>query len=643
MSMLDEYRAKYPRYSEVDDATLGRALYEKHYSDKLSFDEFSVKAGIQSEPKASSMPDEVQGEQQQQPYGEPIVRDGQYQVGVNTTEQPVRENPFTLKTAFDTAQSLVGIRDATKTMLTAAPADVVGNIGGGIQMYANPNDPMAGPDAKERIANTLTYQPKSEMGKAIIARMGELSGEYISPYIEKARLGDEALAAGMPEPVARFAEAIPENIGAVVSAFGVPKSNPRGIDRAGIPYEVKPPMKLNAAGNPVSPMSKKATIATDLRNNPTMKRTAAHKLDPNATYKGRSISTMKDPLAKKALKQGWSEHMVASTKGHNDATKLKIKKMVQLGRDMDESLENKMKMRYSDVPGKSLESRYVFLNESNKSAGKLLGKVAKDLGDNGVIVDVTSAVKYLDDQLKELGVTVKNGNLDFSKARIVSGDQALINESINHIRNVLNDSKGGKINFESAHRLKQIIRKSGLSYKETFAKPGASPETQGLFKGFTNKVDAVLDKVSPAYDKQNIKFAETRDMLSKIEQIGKDNILTDVPYTTLGDLMRRITGRTVSRGRVIEIANNVDDVTRRYGGKFDDDLLTQAHLATEMEDVLGIAAETSFIGDSARAAQAATSPSLTNAAELLDKGARLLKRQSREAALDSLESLTRTR
>jgi hypothetical protein len=71
MSVLNDYRERYPRYKDVDDETLARALYEKHYSDKMSYDDFSQQAGIS--PVLESMSREY--------YGEPVVKDGQYQVG----------------------------------------------------------------------------------------------------------------------------------------------------------------------------------------------------------------------------------------------------------------------------------------------------------------------------------------------------------------------------------------------------------------------------------------------------------------------------------------------------------------------------------------------------------------------------------
>ena len=549
-------------------------------------------------------------------------------------EEAPPENPYGLKALFNYAQKIQGQREALKTLLTGTIADPVANIGGGIQMYANPHDPTAGPAARDRIRDTLTYQPKSEEGKKIVGGIGALAEKYVEPYIEAARLGDEALEMGLPEPVARFAEAIPENVGAVMAPLGIR----RGYD----PDDPVKPFDLDAAGNPKPQISKKAGIATDLRNAPTNTRTAGYKLGPG----GKAVKEPFSGPQRAALRQGWNEDIVAGTRGASPSTKLQAKRMVQAQRSRGVSSKNKMSIRYTDVPGQNLEKRYVFLDRANAEAGRRIGAISKELGKNGVVVDVGQQIQALDDTLRELGVTVQpNGKIDFSMARVVKGDHAMIRESINHIRNVMKRANGTTLNFQDAHELKQIIRKSGLSYKETFNRPGASPQTQNIFKDFTRSIDKVMDGKSSAYDKANIKFSETRDILADFENFAKDRILKDEAYRSLGDLTRRVTSNAVSRNDVIQIINKADDIGRKYGMPFDDDLMFQIDLANNFDSMFGVPAESGFAAQISKGIQGAggfaTQSSEMQAATALNKIAQTALRQSPEKALDTLEALTR--
>lgn len=46
MAALAEFRAQYPQYNSIDDATLADALYKKHYASRMPREEFDAKLGI---------------------------------------------------------------------------------------------------------------------------------------------------------------------------------------------------------------------------------------------------------------------------------------------------------------------------------------------------------------------------------------------------------------------------------------------------------------------------------------------------------------------------------------------------------------------------------------------------------------------
>lgn len=53
MANIQEIRQKYPQYDQLSDQELAQGLYDKFYKDKMSFDDFSGRIGLQVEQKAT--------------------------------------------------------------------------------------------------------------------------------------------------------------------------------------------------------------------------------------------------------------------------------------------------------------------------------------------------------------------------------------------------------------------------------------------------------------------------------------------------------------------------------------------------------------------------------------------------------------
>jgi len=444
-------------------------------------------------------------------------------------------------------------------------------------------------------------------------------GEVLEPVgeaIEKARLGDEVLEAGGPEWLAANAEAIPEYAGALLAATGLRQPRARPV--------------VDKSGNLVSGMSEKGRLAMELKNTPQKTTTAKYKLAGG--------KVVNDSAGKAALGQNWTPETVAGVKGANPATKLKINKIINIARNrLTGGAKVKMKTRPSDVAGESLMNRYKFVKGANREAGQLLDRVARGVD---TPVDISNPLQWFKGQLDDAGIRIMaNGKIDFSASSLPKSDYGLIRENIRHIQRTLK----GQASFYNAHKLKQILRRTGLSYEQTVAKKGASPDAQNIFKGFSSKIDEVLDGQSRAYDTANVKFGETRNVMNAIEKIAKDNLFTESADTQLGVLTRRMMGNPVSRGSIIDMADNIDDIARKYGARFDDDLYLQSWVAHDMDDVIEVAAKTSIKGEAVgpQVAGAMERSSIGHAAHALDMAGRFISRKSEIKALDTLQALTR--
>jgi hypothetical protein len=543
-------------------------------------------------------------------YGEPVVKDGQYQVGGEVSR--IKEG-------------LGGIVEPALTMGTGMVAETVGNIGGG-----NPDNPMAGPESAERIKKTMTYQPRTLMGRQILQGQAEAL-QPVADVVESARLGDEALEAGAPEWVAKNAEAIPEYISAVISGMGLlpkAKSAAQTVTRT----KQTPIGALDEYGNIKPVMDKKAILRDQLRRKTGQGSTAKYELE--------GAELVKSGTGKAALSQGWDDITVAGTKVATPATKSKIKQMVDLAkRRLTESAtaESKISLRPSDIAGKSLMERYTFIDKANKSAGSLMDKIARD---HKGIVNISPAMNWLKNELQRNGIELlPNGRIDFSKSKVLSADYGLIRENIKQLQLRLKDP----MTFHNAHTLKQTMRRSGLSYGETAMKKGATPEVQAIFKGFSRKIDDILDTTSDAYNKQNIKWAETNDALDAVKKIAKDNLFQETPESNLGVLTKRMMGNPTSRQAVINYTKKLDEISAKYGGKFDDDLFLQAYVANDMDKVIEVAAQASLKGEAGAQAfaQQIDKSAMGKAAHAIDTAARFIGRKSEIKALNTLQALTK--
>ncbi len=513
-----------------------------------------------------------------------------------------------------------GVVEPALAMVSSMIAEPVANIGGGIQAVLNPNNPLAGPQSRDRILNTLTFEPRTESGQRVQRRQAEALAP-VGEFIEKTRLGDEALEAGLPEFVAKNAEAIPEFVGAGLAGLGLrqPKTSPL----------------VDKAGNLTSPLSGKRAIGSKLRNNPDG---STAKFDLNK--KGKVVNS---PVGNAALNQGWQDITVAGVKNANPATKTAIRKMVNIARGRGKTVDANIRTRPSDVLGESLFKRYKFLEAANKSAGKSLGATAKKLGEQGVKPDLSGPMTWLKGQMDEVGISIlPDGKINFAETSLPKSDFGLIRENMSQIQRVLR----GEVNFNNAHQLKQILRRTGLSFEQTATKKGASPDTQNLFKGLSSRIDKVLDSQSEAYNLANVKFSETADVLSGVKKIAKDNLFLDSADKFLGKTMRRITSNAVSRDAIVDIIDNINESTSKYGGNFNDDLLLLQKVTTEMDNLVDVAADTSIKGElGAQAAKNAIERSALSNTVDATLGAVKFARTKRtpENALNALQALTGNR
>lgn len=550
-------------------------------------------------------------------FGDPVVKGGQFQVGGPIT---MPNTPY-----------LTNLAENTLALTSAAIAEPVAGLAGLARSMTIAPEGSGGQTVRD-VREALTYQPRLERSQQNLQGLAELMAP-VNQVIETGRRGDEALEAGAPAGIAALYEAIPEMAG---GAIGL-----RALQSVPKPGQL-PKVQIDSAGNPVTNLSKKGVIKSDLLNRPERGSTAGFGLDDAG-------NVVKAKPEKAALSQGWQSKTVSGVRAANNATKQKIREMINIARKRTDegSISDEVLTRPSDVAGLSLAKRYQYIKGQNQAAGKRLGDIARELGNGGVTVNIDDAARALSRRLQDAGISVSRNPkgkviVNFNNSNLPKSDRAMIIENMEHIGRFQQKLFNGELNFHDAHQLKQIMRRVGISYEPTLKKQGASPEAQAIFKEFSGKIDEVLDIRSQTYDAQNIKFAETKGVLNQIEKIAKDNLITENPEKQLGLYMRRIMGNPVSRNAIIDMMNDITETANKHGAKFNDDLFVQSFIANDMDDVLRVAGQTSIKGElGPQMAHSLERSSVGNAAHVAENIGRFIGRKSEKKALDTLQALTK--
>jgi hypothetical protein len=328
-----------------------------------------------------------------------------------------------------------------------------------------------------------------------------------------------------------------------------------------------------------------------------------------------------DPSARAAIKQGFSEGVVASIKGATKQDRAKMREMVDVLEKGKNFERYAAKSRPSDTPGKSVMDRLRVVKSANKEAGMALEGEAKAL--KGKKVDYTPAVESFLDDLDDMGVGVEivdgvgRGIFDGSDIEMLTGTEATLNKVIARM------TKGGQdVDAYDVHRLKKYIDEN-VTYGKN--KDGLGGKTERILKSLRRNLDGVLDKNFPSYDAVNRQYSETVNALDFFQDSAGSKIDLSSPNAekAVGTLTRRLLSNAQSRISVMDSIEELQRVAKKNGGKFDDDILTQTMFYDELEKIFGSSAKTSFQGGIEKGAAKAMVDTGTGRRGMFETGADL--------------------
>lgn len=535
-------------------------------------------------------------------FGEPVVEDDQFQVGGDVTV-PISD-------IFPGVSSVV---ERTANLMTATAAEPIAGIAG-LAQSLNPLAPEgAGAETVEQVREALTFDPRSEQAQVDQVAFAEMM-RPVAEWIDKARMGDEALEAGMPPAVAAAYEAFPEAVGGMLAIAGLPSV--RGTLAPSAPTRIKP---------------KNAEQIADIMTGK----------EPAARFKLAGQSVKKNRLGRDAISRGWDELAVAKVSSLKGSEKPIYQRMVNKAKDYFR--EFSPSGRPSDVVGTEVAKRLRYLADLKETNGKRLNKIV-----NGPMgrkqVDIDDFVGEFLQDMSELGGRFdRNGKLVFStESRLFQqpGNQKALSGLFERLK------ISGNPTAKQIHETKQWIDEFidyGKSPTKTDA--GISKTVERLLKGYRGKLNDKL-RVDEKYARANDIFSDAAGALTDMQKaIGPSvDILDDPAFKAIGQKMRTFLSNNANRVKVEAAVGEMQAIANKWGGKFPDhDIAAQMKFINEMERLWGAFTDTSFKAEIGQAGQrVAETPSV---AQVGREGVRLTGRQlqkihrARDKQLRAIERL----
>lgn len=341
-----------------------------------------------------------------------------------------------------------------------------------------------------------------------------------------------------------------------------------------------------------------------------------------AEYKLTSTGkAVKDPTFKPLARRGFQPNRLTEYKATNDATKQAMLEMTEIKRRGMLSDNFGMLNRPADVVGRSLVPRINFIKAKNRQAGQAIKRAADDL--KGETVDFTAGVDDFLDRLDEMGIETDvfrdaDKFAEFrsgSKAQVLRKIRALYDDSdIDQLSGfqkpltnvLLRMTRANNVDAFDLHKMKRYIDEN-VTYGK--AQTGVSAKVSAALKDLRHDIDTVLDDNFDAYRKANDTYRETIVALDDFQDAMPSRVNLDMKNLdkAIGQELRKLESNYNARVPMLNAVGQLEDVAKRNGAKFNDDLLAQAKYMTDLDEIFGATGRNTFESRIGRAVDQAVS------------------------------------
>ncbi len=302
-------------------------------------------------------------------------------------------------------------------------------------------------------------------------------------------------------------------------------------------------------------------------------------------------------MVKEARKQGFDDSVTTMITNSTPNTKRGLLKQVSLIERVKGDARAKALEGVSDIAGDALVRKIDFVEGNKNQAGKQLGRVAKRL--KGKDVDVKTPVNKFISDLDELGVTFDDkGKPIFEGSQIegVAPAESLINKIALRIKRNPNPDA------LEAHQFKKFIDENVAFGKS--AAEGLSGKTESVVKSLRSGVNDSISDISKDYKQANKQFSDNINVLNELQDVAGRKLDFKGPNAdkAAGVLLRSQLNNTGKRANLLTVIGKLEDVSKKYGGSFDDDILTLSIMADELESVFGSRTRTAIRNEAKKGA-----------------------------------------
>lgn len=503
--------------------------------------------------------------------------------------------------------------------------------------------PVQQPTAAEQlpvIGGAISYgKDVAQTGKALLSGIPATIAGTVMPPVEKAlgalsgkqtpdllTLQDQYMSAFQAQPDRQGAQQMLGSIGNALQ-----------------PLEALPPV-LGAGLPQMNAIARSASMRPELPVDTTPSKTMQQALDINRGVERKDLAPLmttaenpmvpvKDSIAKQAMLLGASDKLVQTAKTLSAADKKKVSQMLDvIGRSEDELTYSKFN-RPSDIVGDSLKDRIAYVKQVNRSAGNEIDAAAEKL--KGQAVDVGEPVNNFISSLENMGVTLKNNVPQFKGSDIegFGADEKIIAQVIGRMR----ETKAP--DAYDVHRLKRYIDRN-VTYGKS-SEGGVSPQTVNVLKELRANLDGMLDSQFADYNKANTRYSDTIRALDDIQTAaGKIDLLGEGSERALGARARALLSNQQKRIDLENSIKSVDEVAKKYNGKFDDDIMSQVAVVDELEKLFNVRSPTSLGGELNKTAEAANQLRQRGIVETgFEKGLGLFRKSDEQRRKETLAAL----
>ena len=240
------------------------------------------------------------------------------------------------------------------------------------------------------------------------------------------------------------------------------------------------------------------------------------------------------------------------------------------------------------VIGESAMKRFEVIKNAQKEASKKIGEaVNEDLSKKSV--DITGAVNSFYSKIAELGVGRDGNKLNF-KESLIRGSNTT---PLKHVNDVI---KTKYDNASELHKVKQFITNQ-INY-DTPAKKPLDKQAENILKELRSNINNELRKISDKYAKANDDYKKAVDAIVPwTKSMGrKFNPDSDRIDNFVGQELRKTITNYQKSNEIIENIDLLNETAKYFGAKFDDDIMSQVMLNSELERIFGSFAPGSLQG-----------------------------------------------